>query len=110
MSGQNIETKALLNPPWQPSARLALVIDSLSWALPVIAALTSIGGGIAALQNVDNLAAGLGIFAGIASAAGVLFTGLASRIRDNRLTVTHAVASLGLDIAEGTQSMYPQNF
>ena len=48
----------------------------------------------------NDLAAVLGIIGGITSAAGVWFTGWASRIRDGRLAVAHAVGSLALDLAD----------
>jgi hypothetical protein len=107
MSNIDFDTDPLLNPPKEPSANWCRVIDFLSWTLPVCAAVLSVGSGIATLQGIDKVGAILGIFGGIAGAGGVIFTGWASRIRDGRLAVTHALASLGFDIAQGTQSELP---
>jgi|SRR5215469_17711951 len=85
----------LLYPPKEPPAFAVKIIDILSWALPAIAAALSIWGGIEALNHADNYAAGLGIVAGIVSALGVIFTNWASRIRDNRLKVAHALGERG---------------
>jgi hypothetical protein len=106
----SLESNPLLNPPREPAAKWCIIIDRLSWTLPVCAALLSVGGGFTALQGIDRLAAILGIFGGIFSAAGVIFTGWASRIRDGRLAVAHALGALGIDIAERTQSILPSGF
>jgi hypothetical protein len=104
------QTSPLLNPPKEPPAEWVKVIDCLSWALPSFAALMSVGGGIAALEAMNERAAILGILGGVTSAAGVIFTGWASRIRDGRLAVAHAVGELGIDIAQRTQSLIPPGY
>jgi len=83
------------------------VIDALSWFLPAVAAVSSVGAGIAALSHADACAALLGIGGGAIGFVGVVFANWASRIRDGRLAIAHAVASLGLDVAAHTQSRLP---
>jgi hypothetical protein len=109
MNEADFDRNPLLNPPKEPSAKVVIIIDRLSWTLPVCAALFSVGGGVAAFQGIDKPAAILGVLGGLASAAGVVFTGWASRIRDGRLEVAHALGGLGVDIAQQTQSMFPPN-
>lgn len=100
----NTADDLLLNPPKELPARAVMVIDILSWALPAIAAILSIWGGIEALNRADDYAAGLGIAAGVLSAFGVVSTNWASRIRDNRLKVTHALADYGFTMASEAAS------
>jgi hypothetical protein len=97
----------LFNPPKEPRAEWVKVIDGLSLVLPSFAALMSVGGGVAALEAMNERAAILGILGGVSSAAGVIVTGWASRIRDGRLAVAHAVGELGISIAERAQSLIP---
>lgn len=78
-------------------------IDALSLGLPVFAAVLAVAGGIAALKGIDSAAAILGIAGGIVSAAGVILTGLASRVRDGRLAIAHAKGDLGIQMAEWAQ-------
>lgn len=87
MSDSGADSSALFNPPWDPGPTLASTFDVLSLAFPIAAGLLSVGSGIGALRGMDNLAAMLGILAGVVSALGVIFTGLASRVRDGRLAV-----------------------
>jgi hypothetical protein len=86
------------------------VIDTLSWMLPVFAGLLSVAAGIAAFESMNKLAAVLGIFGGIFSAGGVIFTGMASRIRDGRLATAHALGEFGLESAQRVQSQIPPNY
>jgi hypothetical protein len=46
----------LINPPKEPSPRVAKAVDFLSWALPVVAAALSTWGGIEALSQQDRRA------------------------------------------------------
>jgi hypothetical protein len=101
---------ALLNPPREPAEKWIIVIDRLSWILPASAAVAGVVGGVAAFQGIDKLAAILSILSGIISAAGVIFTGWSSRIRDGRLAVTHALSELNFNIAERNQSRIPPGF
>lgn len=106
----DIADDPLLYPPKEPPAFAVKVIDILSWALPAIAAALSIWGGIEALKRADNYAAGLGIAAGALSAFGIIFTNWASRIRDNRLKIAHALGERGFQwgaqaIARGSDSL-----
>ncbi len=99
MAGSTVGGSPPLNPRRELSPRQVKAIDVLSWTLPVVAAGSSIAGGIAALNRIDERAAWLGIAGGVASAAGVIFTGWASRIRDERLEVAHALGALGVETA-----------
>jgi hypothetical protein len=101
---QSILAGPLLNPPKEPPAWAVGIIDALSWAFPVAAAGLSVWGGAEALNRADDWAAALGIVGGVSAALGVLFTGWSSRIRDGRLAVAYAVASLGVDLASSAQS------
>jgi hypothetical protein len=99
MLGPTIEAGPLFNPKKEPSRIVMLIIDTMSWLLPTLAAISSIAGGIAALRHLDRYAATLGIVAGIVSALGVICTGWASRIRDRRMEIFHALGTLSLDVA-----------
>ncbi|MGH7096659.1 MAG: hypothetical protein ACREE4_03230 [Stellaceae bacterium] len=90
----------LLNPQKEPPLWVTKVVDKLSWASPVIAAVLSIGSGIEALWQMDRSAAMLAIVAAVFGAAGVWFTNCASRIRDRRLSRALALAALGTDMAD----------
>lgn len=104
------DSNPLLNPPKEPSARMMKLIDGSTWVLPIGAAILSSGAAVAALLHADLWAAIFGIVAGILGAAGVITTNVASRIRDNRLSVTHAVASLGVDMADQAQRANPHHW
>jgi hypothetical protein len=97
----------LLYPPKEPPAPVMTAIDALSWALPALAALLSVLGGLAALNKADASAAILSIAAGVIGAAGVIFTNWASRVRDGRLRVTHGVADLAFDTAADVDRRNP---
>ena len=99
MNDPSLESNALLNPPWNPGPTWGRAFDILSLALPAVAGLLSIAAGICSLQSAGSYAAVLGILAGVISAFGVIFTSLASRIRDGRIAVAYAVGSHGLDLA-----------
>ena len=94
-----IEPNTLLNPPWDPGPKWTRLFDIFSWIFPIAAGVLSVLAGIEALHGANSRAAVLGILAGVASAFGVFFTGITSRIRDGRLAMARDVASLGLDIA-----------
>ena len=94
-----IEPNALLNPPWDPGPQWTRLLDICSWFFPIAGGVLSVLAGIGALHGANSCAAVLGILAGVASAAGVIFTSITSRIRDGHLAMARAVASLGLDIA-----------
>jgi len=84
----------LINPPKVPGPKATCAIDILSWALPALAALLSVIGGVVAFEGFDKMAAILGTVAGLASAIGIIFTGKSSKIRDYRLAYTHALSEL----------------
>lgn len=90
------DMNALLNPPWDPGPIWARIFDHLSWVLPILAGLLSVG----AVLSFHDIRVWCGVAAGIISAGGVIFTGLASRVRDGRLAVAQATASLGIGLAD----------
>lgn len=100
----------LLNPKKEPSPRLAWLIDTAACVLPVLAAILSIGAGWEALRHDDSVVACLGIAGGVVSAAGVLATGQASKIRDERMAAALSLGSLSLDIASDAMSRTPATF
>jgi hypothetical protein len=100
----------LLYPPKELPACAVRAIDFSSWAFPAVAATLSICGGIAALERADNYAASLGIAAGVLSALGVVFTNWASRIRDSRLRVAHALGQHGFSMAADALTRGPGTF
>jgi hypothetical protein len=100
----------LLNPKKEPSPRIMWLIDTASWVLPVLAAILAVGAGVEALTHDDSVAAILGIAGGVISAAGVLATGWASKIRDERMAVAHALGNLSLNIASDAMSRTPAAF
>jgi hypothetical protein len=100
----------LLNPKKEPSPRIMWLIDTASWVLPVLAAILSVGAGVEAPRHEDGVAAFLGIGGGIISAAGVLATGWASKIRDQRMAVAFALGNLSLNIASDAVSRTPVSF
>lgn len=87
-------------PPWAEKT-----VDGLSWALPVFAALASVGSGFEALRGWEICAAMLGIAGGILGALGVVFTNWSSRIRDRRLAEVRSLAALGVDMAGDAQTL-----
>ena len=105
-SALTIEPNALLNRPWDPGPKWTRLLDFCSYLFPIASAGLSPLAGIRAFHGANSSAAILGILAGVASAAGVMFTGLTSRIRDDRLAATHDVATLGLNIASKTSSQF----
>ena len=106
----DIADDPLLYPPKEPPKFARKVIDILSWGLPAIAAALSILGGIEALNGADNYAAELGIAAGVLSAIGIMFTNWASRIRDNRLRVAHALGERGFEWGAEAIARGPDSF
>src|ERR1700733_14312372 len=106
----NVGYDPLLYPKKAPSTRTMWRIDTPSWLLPVLAAIFSVAAGGEALRQDDSAAAFLGIAGGVASAFGVLFTGWASRIRDERLEVAHSLGNLSLNIASDAMSRTPVGF
>jgi hypothetical protein len=105
-----MDCDSLLNPQKELSPKVESAIDFMSWALPIVAAVCSIGSGAAALYGRDAWAAALGIAGGIIGALGVLFTNGASRIRDRRLAEARSLASLGVDMAQHAQNQLPGTF
>lgn len=102
--------KALINPRGQTSPRMASAVDCLSWMLPVLAAVCSVGGGVEALRNDNTWAAVLGIAGGIVGALGVIFTNWASYIRDRRLAEAWNLGALGVDMATDALDRTPGSF
>ena len=100
----------ILSSPKQHSARVERAIDRLSWALPVIAAGLSALGGVEALEHADRLAAILGIAGASIGAFGVLFTNLASRIRDQRLALVQAIGEIHSGALDRMDRMAPRQF
>jgi hypothetical protein len=105
-----VDYEPLLNPkrgipPWAERA-----VDLLSWGLPAIAAICSIGSGVAAWRGADTWAAGLGIAGGVVGALGVVFTNWASRIRDGRLAAARNLGALGVDMANDALERFPPEF
>ncbi len=78
----------------------AMVLDGVSYALPILAATLGVGGGIAALDAANQWAASLTILSAVASAGGVLVMGLTSRNRDRKVAAAHAVGWLGVQTAD----------
>ena len=97
----------LINPPKEPPPRVTETVDFLSWALPVIAAILSVLGGVEALYQADRCAALFAISGGIVSALGVLATNWASRIRDVRLSQARNLGALGVDMADYAMKRTP---
>lgn len=100
----------LINPPKEPSPAVAKAIDVLSWALPTLAAVLATIGGVGALYNANTLAAICSIISGIVGALGVIATGQASKIRDNKLAVVCAVANLATRMADHENSSHPMGY
>lgn len=94
----------LLHPRKEPPRWVLRAVDALSWGLPVVAALLSIGAGVGALRKLDDCAAVLGIAGGVISAGAVVITGIGSRIRDRRLETALALGHLGVDIGTSAQA------
>ena len=101
------DAEPLLFPKKEPAPRLMAAIDALSWWLPGVAGVLSIFAGLSALDGWNAVAALLGIGGGAAGAFGVFFANWASRVRDERLRVAYAVASLGVEMADGVQRSLP---
>jgi len=99
-----VENRATLSP-WMITA-----VDALSWIMPTAAAIFSIGAGVCALLKLDGCAAVLGIAGGVISASGVIATGQASRIRDQRLEQAWSTGMLGIDMANRALSQKPRTF
>lgn len=102
-----VDADPILNPKKQPQPRLMYGIDLLSWWLPAIAGVLSILAGLAALGHIDVLAASLGIAGGAASGFGVFFANWAACVRDERLKIAYALASLGVERADQAQRSHP---
>lgn len=101
----------LINPPPEPSPALIRLTDGLSWLVQVVAAVLSIGCGIAAYLKAEDWAAGLGIAAGVAglsSVAVAYYAGqIRERLRDQRMAKTESLAALSLEISEMTDRDNP---
>lgn len=97
----------LIIPPKEPPPRVTETVDFLSWALPVIAAILSVLGGVEALYQADRCAALFAISGGIVSALGILATNWASRIRDVRLSQARNLGALGVDMADYAMKRTP---
>ena len=110
MPNSTIDYEPLLNPRPEPPPWAMRAIDFLTWTLPIMAAGLSVWAGVAALRKIDDWAAVLGIAGGVASALGVLFTGWASRIRDNRLAEAKAIGQLNMDTADHLMARQPSSF
>lgn len=99
----------LLNPDMEPPSRLITAVDFTSWAFPALSALLAIAGGFAALDKLDQWAAGLSVAGGIIGAVGVLATNWASRVRDHRIEQAKSLAALGVDMHETLQRHLPSS-
>ena len=106
----NLADDPVLYPPKEWSASAVRTIDVSSWAFPAVAAILSFCGGIAALEQANDYAAWFGIAAGVLGALGVSFTNWASRIRDSRLKVAHAIAMHGFGMAASALERGPGTF
>jgi len=105
-----IGSDPLLNPKPSLSQRAQRAIDLLSWGLPAIAALCSIGSGATAISGQNTWAAALGIAGGVAGASGIFFTNWASRIRDDLLAEARSLGSLGMSMANAALERMPPDF
>lgn len=106
----NLADDPLISPPKEWPAYAVRIIDVSSWVFPGVAAFLSFCGGIAALDRADDYAAWFGIAAGALGALGVSFTNWASRIRDSRLKVTHALATHSFTAASIALERGPETF
>lgn len=106
MLSSNIDLGPLINPLKEPMPLRTKIIDVSSWVLPTGAAILAIIGGVEALYDVNTLAAICGIASGIASAAGIIATGKASKMRDHRLELALAVGNLGIKMAERAMTSF----
>ena len=106
MQLSDIDLGPLINPPKEPSPLRTKIIDVSSWFLPTIAAFLAIISGVGALYDANTLAAICGIASGIASAAGVIATGRASKIRDDALAQVRATANLGVETASTAMTSF----
>ena len=105
-----VDYDALLNPKPEMAAWAIRTVDVLSLALPGIAALLSVFGGVAALSDANAWAAGLAIAGGIVGAFGVWFTNWASRIRDNRLAQARSLGAVSMSMASDALTRSPPSF
>ena len=100
----------LIDPPKPLHPVVQKGIDAASLALPTVAAVLAISGGICAFHGWNAAAAILGTVGGAVSALGVIFTGWASRLRDQQLRTAYAVGSLGVDMADRALSRDTRHF
>jgi hypothetical protein len=110
MAQQIADYEAIINPKRVVPGWAEHPVDCLSWILPTIAAICSVGSGVAALLNEDKWAAAFGIGGGFLAAMGVICTNLASRIRDQQLVDVRNTGALTMEMAQNALNRAPPSF